>query len=84
MQEMTDRLTGSLCWCCSNAYDGCAWSREGRAVKGWDAVRQDLPPQTKGGGPVKSFLVRRCPRFRLESRFEEEFGRLHEAVSACG
>ena len=74
------QITDSLCWCCRNAYDGCAWSRDGEPVKGWRAVKHDLPPQTKGGGPVASFVVRQCPYFQLEDRFQEEFQKLH----GCG
>ena len=82
MEQMTDRTAGSLCWCCVNAYDGCAWSRDGLPVEGWQAVKRDLLPQTKGGSTVTSFFVEQCPEFQLEARFEEEFEKLHGAVNA--
>ena len=78
---------GSLCWCCENAYNGCAWSRDGESVEGWEAVRNDLPPQTKGCPPVKSFCVLQCPEFVLEKRFETEYRKFRSRVEAekqCG
>ena len=75
MNTISRTWTGSLCWCCRNAYDSCAWSREGRPVEGWRAVCCDLPPQTRRGAPVRSFFVLRCPSFALDGRFREEYSR---------
>ena len=73
--RVPDKWTGSLCWCCRNAYDGCTWSRSGVPVEGWEALPSEQPPQTKGGAPLRSFLVLRCPAFALAGRFREEYGR---------
>ncbi|MDE7243263.1 MAG: hypothetical protein K2O18_04700, partial [Oscillospiraceae bacterium] len=58
------RTLGTLCWCCLNAYDGCCWSSRFQPVRGWAALRLD-----------NSFTVLRCPLFRLEDRFEQEYFR---------
>lgn len=83
MNSVSQKWRGSLCWCCRNVYDACAWSREGEQVKGWRAVRCDFPPQTKRGAPVKSFFVLQCPAFVLDDRFQEEYRRL-EAMGRKG
>lgn len=75
MDTVPGKWTGSLCWCCRNVYDSCAWSRDGEPVEGWKAVRCDLPPQTKRSAPVKSFFVLQCPAFVPDGRFHEEYGR---------
>lgn len=79
MNTISRTWTGSLCWCCRNAYDSCAWSREGRPVEGWRAVCCDIPPRTKRGAPVRSFFVLQCPGFVLDGRFREEYSRFYAA-----
>lgn len=82
MKRVPQKWRGSLCWCCQNAYGNCAWSRDGACVEGWQAVRCDLPPQTKRGIPLKSFFVLQCPAFVLDGRFREEYRRFQ--TIGCG
>ena len=80
MSSTSLKWKGSLCWCCRNAYDGCAWSRHGSPVKGWSALRKDLPPAVENARPMKSFFVLRCPEFSLDGRFERDYERLMNAL----
>lgn len=79
MNMISRMWTGSLCWCCWNAYDSCAWSRDGKPVEGWKAVCCDIPPKRKRGVPVRSYFVLKCPAFALDNRFQEEYSRFHAA-----
>jgi len=73
----------TLCWCCRNAYGGCSWMRKPAVpVKGWDAVRQDMLityycPGKNVRRWSESYVVLRCPLFRLDPRSREEYRRFH-------
>ena len=55
----------TLCWSCANAVPdksgkrGCAWSRDFKPVKGWDADETRLYSDK----PTQSYHVRSCPEF---------------------
>ena len=63
----------TLCWRCANAVPdregerGCTWSREGKPVEGWKAVRRDIRAgNTADGKKTESYRVRKCPQFRRD------------------
>lgn len=65
----------TLCWSCANAVPsadgerGCPWSRSGKPVEGWSAIRRDIRLQPtdkkkKHVRSVESYLVVACPLYR--------------------
>lgn len=50
----------TLCWDCSKATGGCAWSEDFKPVKGWEVV-----PTKKQNyyGIMHSLIVLSCPEF---------------------
>lgn len=43
---------------------GCPWSRAGKPVEGWQALRRDLRVRTGSEERTESYLVLRCPLFQ--------------------
>ncbi|MGM9615700.1 MAG: hypothetical protein ACI3W7_09285 [Oscillospiraceae bacterium] len=63
--------SGTLCWQCENAVPdpergkGCPWSKSGKPVDGWDAIR------TSKAVDGESYFVRACPSFEPDKPREE-------------
>lgn len=57
----------SLCWLCANAYGQCSWSRDFRAVKGWEAEKTIINNNNgKKENKIESYCVKSCPHFKKE------------------
>lgn len=59
-----------LCWRCARAYpgNGCEWADSFKPVKGWEAVPTEKAANVPGGGIIKSFRIRKCPKFLKEGQ----------------
>lgn len=51
----------TLCWQCGNICGGCSWSERFEPVEGWVAI-----PTKVGHYGLQSFVVLKCPAFRME------------------
>lgn len=73
----------TLCEVCENACGGCSWSEKGvqQPVEGWDAIptvidnSNDAKHGRQNGLLVESYIVLRCPEFKLEERNRWAFER---------
>ena len=53
------------CWDCVNACGGCAWSREGKPVPGWEAEQTSILCCTgRQAVRTESYKINFCPEFR--------------------
>ena len=53
------------CWDCVNAYGGCAWSREGKPVPGWEAEQTSILCYAgRQARRTESYKINFCPEFR--------------------
>ena len=54
----------TICWNCKNATGGCSWSEDFTPVEGWKAKPTTLKVRSgKYINYVKSYVVRKCPKF---------------------
>lgn len=66
-KERKEKRTWSLCWECKNAVPdaygqrGCSWSRHRLPVDGWEAKETSLKIMQEVR--IKSYVVRKCPKF---------------------
>ena len=72
IDERKEKDSRQPCWHCAKYIDGCSWSREGKPVDGWDAVRTYAHQQVCLNGEkmnIKlpfSYMIKHCPEYELE------------------
>lgn len=64
--QFGDNKTPTICWDCAKAVNGCAWSKHGIPVKGWNAERHDIR-NSKTDAWTESYSVIECPEFVRDS-----------------
>ena len=63
----------SLCWSCANATNGrkCPWVRNFTPVLGWEAEKNHVNGNGKGGHGYESYNVRKCPLYWADREGDE-------------
>lgn len=62
---MGSEMRFSICWDCSNATGGCAWSESLKPVKGWNAEK--INKVDSAGVKYTTYLIHKCPKFHRDA-----------------